>query len=242
MSQLSPGAGQADLVRRAEVIEAEESAALSQLARQRSRTYWWLSDLFLEAPDQSGIADLLGRAREAAGSNDGLPLHEQLQEVASTLERADASALAVEHARLFAGMGASYGAVPPYESMQAANEPREDRVTNVTAAYREAGFERIDVPAVPQDHLAVELRFMALLAANESEAWNGSAVDEARALLVREQSFLAGHLLYWAPTYCERMATEAREPFFGALARLTTAALALDRQNVDDLLHATVGP
>jgi len=165
------------------VIEAEEVAALSQVARQRSQTYWWLSELFLDAPDRARIAGIVRESRDAARPEADLPLKDHLDALVLALEQSDADALAVEHARLFSGLGASYGATPPYESMHVGNEPREDRVTNVTAAYREAGFERIDVPAVPQDHLAVELRFMALLAANESAAWDASAADQARAFL-----------------------------------------------------------
>ena len=41
----------------------------------------------------------------------------------------------------------------------------------------------------------------------------------------------------WVPTYCERIATEAREPFFAAVARMTAEAIALDRENIDDLLR-----
>ena len=235
---MSPGAGQADLVRRDEVIEAE-GAALSQVARQRSQTYWWLSELFLDAPDRARIAGIVRGSRDAARPESDLPLTDCLDELVLALEQSDADVLAVEHARLFSGLGASYGATPPYESMHVGNEPREDRVTNVTAAYRETGFERIDVPAVPQDHLAVELRFMALLAAHESAAWDAFAVEQARTLLEREQTFLDGHLLFWVPTYCERMASETHIPYFGALARMTAAVLTLDRQNVDDTLRAT---
>ena len=221
------------------MIEAEEEATLSQVARQRSQTYWWLSELFLDAPDQARITGILDGARAAGRQSRDLPLNDRLDEFILALEQSDANTLAVEHARLFAGLGASYGATPPYESLHVSDEPREDRVTNVTAAYRDAGFDRIDVPAVPQDHLAVELRFMALLAANESEAWGGSAVDQARDLLTREQAFLDGHLLFWVPAYCGRMATETRVPFFGALARMTAAVLTLDRHNVGAVLRAT---
>ena len=221
------------------MIEAEEGAALSQVARQRSQTYWWLSELFLDAPDRARIAGIVRGSHEAVRPEADLPLKDRLDELVLALEQSDADALAVEHARLFSGLGASYGATPPYESMHVGNEPREDRVTNVTAAYREAGFERIDVPAVPQDHLAVELRFMALLAANESAAWDTSSVEQARALLDRELAFLDGHLLFWVPTYCERMGIETHVPFFAALARMTAAVLTLDRQNVDAALRAT---
>ena len=80
---------------------------------------------------------------------------------------------------------------------------------------------------------------MALLAANESAAWEEAAVEQARALLEREQTFLDGHLLFWVPTYCERMGIETHVPFFAALARMTAAVLTLDRQNVEAALRAT---
>ncbi len=221
------------------MIEAEKGAALSQVVRQRSQTYWWLSELFLQAPDQSRIAGILERAREAARSPDDLPLKDRLHQLAAALEQSEAGALAIEHARLFAGLGASYGAIPPYESLHAGNEPREDRVVNVTDAYRDAGLERIGVPAVPQDHLGVELRFMALLCAKESEAWNHGDAEGAPSLLTRERTFLDDHLLRWVPAYCDYIVAEAREPYFAAVARMTADALALDRQNVDDLLRAS---
>ena len=61
--------------------------------------------------------------------------------------------------------------------------------------------------------------------------------DRLRAVLTHQQRFLDDHLLAWVPTYCERIATEAREPFFTAVVRMTAEAIALDRENIDDLLR-----
>ena len=237
MHHLSPGAGEADVVRRDEVIDAEEGAALSEAARQRSQTYSWMSDLFLGAPDEAGIASFRERAAEASGSAEDFAFKNRLGEIATALENVTPAALAVEHARLFAGLGESYGPAAPYESMHAGIPVHGDSIPNMVDAYRAAGFDRIDVPAVPQDHLAVELRFMALLAAQECAAWNERDIELTRALLTRQRTFLDDHLLAWVPAYCEKVAAEACEPFFAAFARLTAEALARDRENVDDLLR-----
>ncbi len=221
------------------MTDAQDGAALSAVARQRSQTYWWLSELFLAAPDAAAIARLGERAAEASGGAGEFPLKNRLREMVAALEGATPEALAVEHARLFAGLGESYGPAPPFESVHAGIPAQGDAVPSMVDAYRAAGFDRIDVPAVPQDHIAVELRFMALLAAQESAARDASDIGWVRALLTRQQQFLDNHLLSWVPTYCERVAAVAREPFFPAVAKLTAEALALDRGNLDDLIRET---
>ena len=87
---------------------------------------------------------------------------------------ASPAALAIEHARLFAGLSESYGAGAALRVDACGHSGARGLDSKLVDAYRAAGFERIDVPAVPQDHLAVELRFMALLAAQESAAWDAS--------------------------------------------------------------------
>jgi putative dimethyl sulfoxide reductase chaperone len=220
------------------VIDAENGAALSALARQRSQTYWWLSELFLAAPDEAGVARLRERAAVVLKSTDDFALKNRLGEMATALANASPEVLAVEHARLFAGLGESYGPAPPFESMYAVVPAQGDAIPSMVDAYRAAGFDRIDVPAVPQDHLAVELRFMAMLAARESAARDTRDIASLRAMLAHQQRFLDDHLLNWVPAYCERIAAEAREPFFKVVAHMTAETLALDRDNLDDLVRA----
>ena len=221
------------------MIDADDGAALSAVARQRSQTYWWLSELFLAAPDEAGVARLRERTAEASHSVDDFVLKNRLREMAAALANASPGALAVEHARLFAGLGESYGPAPPFESMHAGIPAQGDSIPNMVDAYRAAGFDRIDVPAVPQDHIAVELRFMALLAAQESGARDTRDIERVRALLTHQRRFLEDHLLPWVPAYCERIAAEARELFFTAVAHMTAETLAADRDNLDDLVAET---
>jgi putative dimethyl sulfoxide reductase chaperone len=221
------------------VIDAEGSAALASVARQRSQTYWWLSELFLAAPDAAGVARLREHAAQVSNGDDDVALIARVREMAAALTHASPKTLAVEHARLFAGLGESYGPAPPFESMHAGVPVQAESLPSIVDAYRAAGFDRIDVPAVPQDHLAVELRFMALLAAQESAARDTRDGEQVRALLTHQQRFLDDHLLSWVPAYCERIAVATREQFFAAVAHMTAETLALDRDNLDDLIRAT---
>ncbi len=221
------------------MIDAAQQAALAVAARQRSQMYWWLSDLLLVAPEESTIAALRERTASAVGESDDFPFKDRLREMAAGLASSSSRSLAIEHARLFAGLSESYGLPPPFESIHAAVPAHGDSTPSMVDAYRAAGFDRIDVPAVPQDHLAVELRFMALLAAQEAAARDEGADGRVAAILGQQERFLDTHLLAWVPAYCKRVANESREPFYTAVARLTAEALVLDRENLDDLTRET---
>ncbi|NWF63965.1 MAG: molecular chaperone TorD family protein [Chloroflexi bacterium] len=76
--------------------------------------------------------------------------------------------------------------------------------------------------AIPPDHLSLELGFLSFLAEQTLE--DDKREDALRASLV----FLREHLLPWLPQFCAALETSAREPFFGALSRLTRQVAAAD--------------
>ncbi len=78
-------------------------------------------------------------------------------------------------------------------------------------------------PPLPADHLVSEL----LLLANLLD--NGQAADATL--------FLDQHPLRWIPSFCSRVATRCREPFYAGVAILTTAHL----DHLRDLLGAACG-
>lgn len=75
---------------------------------------------------------------------------------------------------------------------------------------------------IPPDHIALELGFLSFLAEQTLE--DDKRQDALRASLV----FLREHLLPWLPQFCAALETSAREPFFGALSRLTRQVVAAD--------------
>jgi TorA maturation chaperone TorD len=114
---------------------------------------------------------------------------------------------------------------PPYESAYTGTgllmgEP----VSQVLAAYRQAGLAiRDDYDALP-DHVAAELEFVAYLIRQEAEAARRS-VAETAVWQARQGEFLAGHLLCWGPAFLASVQAHARRAFYARVAGLTGALL-----------------
>lgn len=202
-------------------------------AASRSRTYWLVSELYLGRPTGASLKDLRehldGLAREA-----GEEFPAEWAALRDGLDADSAHALAVEHTRLFGGLHASNGPAPPYESVHRESQLLGDTTFAVVRAYADAGFGAIFPQAGPQDHLGVELRFMALAAHEEMQAWTSEERAAAADLLECQLSFLETHLLAWAPAYGQSLVSKARAPFYAALGALTERILVDDH----DLMRA----
>ena len=82
----------------------------------------------------------------------------------------------------------------------------------VADLYRGLGLDVTAAAHELPDHVAIELEALAFALRAE-----GAAAEEARAALLHE------HLLGWLPSLCAAVEREARQPFYAALPRITTA-------------------
>jgi len=213
-------------------------AELAAAAESRSRFYWWLAGWLLNVSAQADLQSL----REMNGVTDQVS-----PELADALNGFIAAAQAVpdleretrlgaEYTRLFGGLSQDVAPPPPFESVW-----REDRLVGeatleVLDAYQQAGFADIDATPGPQDHLAVELKFMSLLALREQEAWLAGNETSVDTRLIQQRDFLDQHALTWIPQWAARIRKNSHEPFYRYLADLISAYLAMDRQHLQDLL------
>lgn len=78
----------------------------------------------------------------------------------------------------------------------------------------------------PPDHIALEMGFLAVLAER--------ALTDA-ATLETSQRFLREHLQPWLTLFCAALETNAREPFFVALAEATRQFIAEDVGQLSEL-------
>lgn len=195
---------------------------LAASAEDRSRFYWWLAEWFLGPPDAERLASL--PEADALEAADGPHWH-ALAQARPAADPASLERLGVEYTRLFSGMGEGLGPPPPFEAVWREDRLMGEATVRVNEAYAAAGFADIDPAAGPQDHLAVELKFIALLALREAEAWRAGDADAARRRVAQQRDFLQGHLAAWAPRWAEAVAGQAREPLFAALAGLLSPAL-----------------
>jgi TorA maturation chaperone TorD len=201
-----------------------QASDLAASAEDRSRFFWWLAEWFLNPPSRDMLAGLAqGDESPPQDAMDAAWL--ALARAVPDPESASLEALGAEFTRLLGGVQEGLGPPPPFESVW-----REDRLIGestvaVIEAYARAGFADIAPEAGPQDHIAVELKFLALLALREMEAWRGGDVAGAEKRLAQQREFLERHLATWVPRWADRLKAEARMPLFAALAELTRAGL-----------------
>lgn len=149
------------------------------------------------------------------------------------------SDLAVDYARVFLGAGISEGTVAyPYESVYTSAERliMQEARDRVLEAYRARGFDKLKTLEVPEDHIALELEFMARLCRGARES--GAAGDWAAAanLLRDQRRFLEQHLLNWTGAFCTDILGCSATDFYKALARITTGFLETERMIIEDLI------
>lgn len=133
--------------------------------------------------------------------------------------------LRADYTRLFIGPGKVIA--PPWESVYS-NEERltfQEQTLQVRAWYRRFGLEAERLHNEPDDHIGLELSFLAhlaQLALAALERQDRPAVDE---LLKAQRRFLSEHLLRWTPAWCDQVAQHARTDFFRGIALLTKGVL-----------------
>lgn len=216
------------------------AATLAEIAGRRGRTYWLLARGFAEAPSRA----LFGGLLTALGAvNPAEPLGAETAAFADGVEAAlieddQSEVLAIEFTRLFGGLSASYGGLPPFESVVRTGNWGGDAVLQVIAAYGDADIVPPLPEASPVDHLAAELRFLAIACHREREAWREASTRTAMDWVRRERDFLDRHVLRWVPEYCQKAANMAATPFYRSLLILTARACTLDREDIDAILES----
>ncbi len=200
------------------------------LAEEHSRICWFLSDFFLNCPTEKF---LLALQQQLSGQRKQITLEPAsgLARVWGVLSKGVsktlAEQLAVEYTRLFSGLSRNEGLPPPYESLYRGESMMGEITLAVMDSYQQAGYGTIEEDAGPQDHIAAELRFLAMLLYNESVALNEGDLQTAATLKQQQNHFLNEHLLLWVPAYCQRIKSETTESFYTGVAMMTEDALKL---------------
>ncbi|PWC35232.1 molecular chaperone TorD family protein [Azospirillum sp. TSO22-1] len=187
----------------------------------RGEVYRWLAGVFAREPTAGTLATY--RSPEARGILLDLAGMEPLREGAAgflTLlnDDTDLEALAFElagtYARLFLGAGGP-AAVSPYESVHTSPQHRlfQQATTDMERLLAEHGLSVAGAPE-PADHIAVELEFLALLAASGAAALERRLLDE--------------HLLRWAPAFCAACIERDPGGYYAAAARVLRGMLEME--------------
>lgn len=137
--------------------------------------------------------------------------------------------------RLFAGPG--HLAAPPWESVYRSRERLlfGEPTLAVREFYRSFGLETKKGRSEPDDHLSLELEFMAWLC--KQAARPAISPEQIKLYLSGQARFLSEHLLEWVPALCDDIGKAAESEFFRGLALLTAQWLKADTADIENIAH-----
>lgn len=96
---------------------------------------------------------------------------------------------------------------PPWESVYSSKERLlfQESTLKVRQVYVKHNFIPAEYPHVADDHLALELDFMANLSNLTEKAYDEQDMERVLWLLDEQKSFLKEHLLAWVPEFAEKI-------------------------------------
>ena len=151
--------------------------------------------------------------------------------------------LAADHASTLLGMSAR--PVSPFESGYTSEKHlmMQDSRDQVVDAYAREGFAKAKEYHVPEDHISLELDFMAglgnraanaidkVLSGEVSEPQAGSdPLAEAEHAMNVQLDFLEKHLLVWTPTFCDELEKRSSTQFYRGVAQMLRTFLEQERE------------
>ena len=149
--------------------------------------------------------------------------------------------LAIDYVRTFIGHGVdAFSAAYPYESVYTSEKRlmMQDARDEVLAIYRSQGLDKQETWKEAEDHLALELEFMQILANRTVDALKAGDEDAAIDLLTTQKNFLERHLMAWVPMMTSDMRRFAKTDLYRGLASLTDGFMTVDFEFLQDLLQA----
>ena len=150
---------------------------------------------------------------------------DSLAAIARAADSAQLERFASEYTRLFEGPGQL--PAPPWSSVYLGDPTLifQEKTLEVRNFYRDQDLLPEGYPHIADDHLALELDFMANLALRMAEAAGESHSLQAEEALEASRSFLDGHMLAWVPQFAERLGQSGALDAYRPFARLLTAYL-----------------
>jgi TorA maturation chaperone TorD len=132
--------------------------------------------------------------------------------------------LRADYTRLFVGPGKIIA--PPWESAQVDEERLtfQEETLAVRAWYARFGLQVVRLYSEPDDHVGLELAFLAHMTQLALAAENDPA--RQREILAAERAFVAEHVQKWVPGWCAQVVGQARTDFYRGVARVTAGVVA----------------
>jgi len=188
------------------------------LIKQREDMYKFLSQLYLWEVDAARLNKMRSlTAPEPCGVDSWDDGWREMMAFLQSSDEGCLDALAVDYARTFLSAGVAHGqAAFPYESVYTDKSRQPGGVADsaLAALYAKKGLKPSESAfKVPNDHIGLELAFMALLC-------RGSKSEQ--------REFFDAHLLNWCAGFCRDAEKHANTTFYKAVAKITAGFIELE--------------
>ena len=223
---------------------ADQLAELAQDLRERALTYTFLARVLSD--DEVDLEVLRNLRDEPAQTGTELDAFcASLADMDDEALEAVRKELAADHSTLLLGMGPR--PVSPFESVYTSENHlmMQEARDKAVAAYRAAGFEKSADYHMPEDHISLELDFVAGLGNRAADKIQGvqagliedadAAIAEAELAMNQQIDFLQKHLLAWAPQFGELLESRATSSFYRGVAQMLLAYLESEAAYIDEL-------
>jgi TorA maturation chaperone TorD len=234
------------------MTKKQKDTTVEVLGGFRLTFYLLLARAFSREPDaevlknMGQISGTLMKAWRALGlaSNPDIEAGRELLKTffSSFREDADHTArdLASEYALLLLGVGPD--TVSPCESVYRSTSGLlyQSTLAEVQQAYREIGMAKSDLYQEPDDHIAVELTYMAKLCELTQESAHGDSERVIRTLKL-QHDFLDAHLSQWVPLFSQRLITVAQPGFYRAMAHLLKGYTGVEKGLIEVMIRGITG-
>jgi TorA maturation chaperone TorD len=133
--------------------------------------------------------------------------------------------LQADHLRLFIGAGKVIA--PPWESVffNEARQTFQEQTLQVRAWYRRFGLEPEKLYHEPDDHIGLEMVFLAHLADQALQALDEGNDEKFDSLMDARRQFLSEHLLKWVGEWCSLVIENANTEFYKGVGYVIRGAL-----------------
>lgn len=148
-----------------------------------------------------------------------------LERVRRAVEHESSRAIRRDHDALYGRTARA--ALPPYESVHRGNEGLvfDEETLQVREAYRALGLRAPRLNREPDDHIGLELDFLAVALLRALDAREAGSAHQAEWYLAVADRFLREHVMAWGTDFLERLEDLAETDFMAGLAALTAGAL-----------------
>ncbi len=194
-----------------------------------SEMYYFLAHLFKNEVSQEHLDFILGMDVPPGGDKGVIGGLTMMKEYVDQSRLDPLTDLSADFAQLFLGTGniSIASGIHPYESVYTSDnrlimQEARDHVVQIYTNYR---LEVGEGPAIPEDHIGIELEFMAHLSSLISCSQNNRLGSGQPSPLLDKKDFLEQHILNWIPQFCTDIVMQAETTFYKGLARLTDCFL-----------------